>query len=255
MIPLRLTLSNFLCYRENVETLDFAGVHVACLCGANGHGKSALLDSITWALWGKARGKVQDEMISYGADECRVELDFASRDQNYRVIRSHARGGKRRRGGVSDLQLMVLEGEAPRPMTGDMIRETQTRIDQTIGMDYDTFVNSAFLVQGRADEFTNKTPAERKAVLSKILGLEAYDRLQARARERNSWAENTAKIAESTVERLRRELGQLVEPSAELSQLEVGLVALNKDLADQQGKTTTLRDQVMELRRQQASQA
>ncbi|MEC9446122.1 MAG: AAA family ATPase, partial [Chloroflexota bacterium] len=49
MIPLKLTLSNFLCYRENVETLDFAGVHVACLCGANGHGKSALLDSITWA--------------------------------------------------------------------------------------------------------------------------------------------------------------------------------------------------------------
>ena len=255
MIPLRLTLSNFLCYRENVETLDFAGVHVACLCGANGHGKSALLDSITWALWGKARGKVQDEMISYGADECRVELDFASRDQNYRVIRSHARGAKRRRGGVSDLQLMVLDGEAPRPMTGDMIRETQARIDQTIGMDYDTFVNSAFLVQGRADEFTNKTPAERKAVLSKILGLEAYDRLQARARERNSWAENTAKIAESTVDRLRQELGQLVEPSAELSELEMGLVTLNKDLADQQEKTTTLRDQVMELRRQQASQA
>ena len=50
MIPLKLTLSNFLCYRENVETLDFAGVHVACLCGGNGHGKSALLDSITWAL-------------------------------------------------------------------------------------------------------------------------------------------------------------------------------------------------------------
>ena len=254
MIPLKLTLSNFLCYRENVEPLDFAGVHVACLCGANGHGKSALLDSITWALWGKARGKVQDEMISYGADECRVELDFSSRDQNYRVIRSHARGGKRRRGGASDLQLMVLEGDAPRPMTGDMIRETQARIDQTIGMDYDTFVNSAFLVQGRADEFTNKTPAERKAVLSKILGLETYDRLQVKARERNSWAENTAKIAESTVDRLRRELEQLVEPSAELAELETGLIALNKDLAEQQAKTTALRDQVNELRRQQAGQ-
>ena len=254
MIPLKLTLSNFLSYRENVEPLDFAGVHVACLCGANGHGKSALLDSITWALWGKARGKVQDEMISYGADECRVELDFASRDQNYRVIRSHARGGKRRRGGASDLQLMVLEGDLPRPITGDMIRETQARIDQTIGMDYDTFVNSAFLVQGRADEFTNKTPAERKAVLSKILGLETYDRLQARARERNIWAENTAKIAENTVNRLRQELEQLVEPSAELSELEMGLVTLNKDLAEQRNKTTALREQLGELRRQQAGQ-
>ncbi|MCH8990094.1 MAG: hypothetical protein IIA92_14975, partial [Chloroflexi bacterium] len=38
MIPLRLTLRNFLCYRENVPTLDFTGIHIACLCGANGHG-------------------------------------------------------------------------------------------------------------------------------------------------------------------------------------------------------------------------
>ena len=255
MIPLKLTLSNFLCYRENVPTLDFAGLHVACLCGANGHGKSALLDSITWALWGKARGKVQDEMISYGADECRVELDFSSRDQSYRVIRSHARGGKRRRGGASDLQLMVLENDTPRPITGDMIRETQARIDQTIGMDYDTFINSAFLVQGRADEFTNKTAAERKAVLSKILGLETYDRLQVRARERNSWAENTVKITEGTVDRLRRELEQLVEPSAELAEVEASLITHNKELSEQQVKTSGLRDQVGELRRQQAGEA
>ena len=254
MIPLKLTLSNFLCYRENVPPVDFTGLHVACICGSNGHGKSALLDSITWALWGKARGRVQDEMISYGADECRVELDFTSRDQNYRVIRSHARGGTRRRSGASDLQLMVLENDIPRAITGDLIRETQARIDQTIGMDYDTFINSAFLVQGRADEFTNKTPAERKAVLSKILGLETYDRLQLRARERNSWAENTAKIAEGNVDRLRRDLELLAEPTAELEELENSLAALDKDLAKQQVQTTAVRDQVGELRRQQAGQ-
>ena len=254
MIPLKLTLSNFLCYRENVEPLDFAGIHVACICGSNGHGKSALLDSITWALWGKARGKVQDEMISYGADECRVEPDFSSRGQNYRVIRSHGRGGRRRRGGPSDLQLMVLEGDTARSITGDMIRETQSRIDQIIGMDYDTFINSAFLVQGRADEFTNKTPTERKAVLSKILGLETYDRLQARAREGNSWADNTAKVAEGTVDRLRRELEQMVAPATELKEVETALFTANKDLAEQKVKTTGLREQVGELRRQQAGQ-
>ena len=254
MIPLRLTLSNFLCYRENVPTLDFTGLHIACLCGANGHGKSALLDSITWALWGRARGKIQDEMISYGADECRVELDFSSRGQKYRIIRSHARGGKRRRGGASDLQLMLLEGGTPRPVTGNMIRETQARIDQTIGMDYDTFINSAFLVQGRADEFTNKTPAERKAVLSKILGLETYDRLQVLARERNSRAENTSKMVEGNLSRMRQELDHLVAPSAELAKVEESLAALNKELAEQQGKTTGLREQVGELWGQQASQ-
>ena len=259
MIPIRLTLRNFLCYRENVPTLDFTGIHIACLCGANGHGKSALLDSITWALWGKGRGKIQDDMISYGADECRVELDFSSRGQDYRVIRSHARAGKRRRGGATDLQLMVLEeggseGPTPRTITGDIIRETQARIDQTIGMDYDTFINSAFLVQGRADEFTNKTPAERKAVLSKILGLGTYDRLQVLARDRNNSAEHVANIVEGNLDRMRRELEQMATPSAELEEVEESLVALNKELAEQQTITSGLRDQVGGLRRRQAGQ-
>ena len=259
MIPIRLTLKNFLCYRENVPTLDFTGLHIACLCGANGHGKSALLDSITWALWGKGRGKTLDEMISYGADECRVELDFSSRGQEYRVIRSHARGGRRRQGGASDLQLMIFDEAdgvdgTPKPITGNVIRETQARIDQTIGMDYDTFINSAFLVQGRADEFTNKTPTDRKAVLSKILGLETYDRLQVRARERNSWSDNAAKIAEGNVDRMSHELEQLVAPLAELDEVEVNLAAMNKTLAEQRATTTQLRDQVADLRRQQAGQ-
>ena len=53
-----------ICYREDAPTLDFAGIHVACLCGPNGHGKSALLDAITWCLWGEARGKSQDTTLS-----------------------------------------------------------------------------------------------------------------------------------------------------------------------------------------------
>ena len=66
MIPLRLSVRNFMCYRDNVPTLDFESLHVACLCGENGHGKSALLDAITWALWGSARASQQHELIHQG---------------------------------------------------------------------------------------------------------------------------------------------------------------------------------------------
>ena len=38
-------------------------------------------------------------------------------------------------------------------------------------LSYETFVNSAFLLQGRADSFTIKTPGERKRILAEILGL------------------------------------------------------------------------------------
>ena len=160
MIPLKLSVRNFLCYRENVPPLEFAGMHVACLCGNNGHGKSALLDAITWSVWGKARGRNQDELISYGADESRVELEFMTRDTQYRVIRSHSRGRSRGRPGATDLQLQILSEDNAQSVSGNTVRETQAKIEQLIGMDYDTFINSAFLMQGRADELTNKTPAD-----------------------------------------------------------------------------------------------
>ncbi len=250
MIPLRLSLKNFLSYRENVPTLDFAGIHVACLCGQNGHGKSALLDAITWCLWGKARGKNQDELISYGADECSVELDFSSRDTHYRATRSHARGGGRRRQGATDLQLQVISDAGPMPISGNSVRETQAKIDQLLGMDYDTFINSAFLLQGRADEFTNKTPSERKAVLSKILGLEVYDRLQDRAKMKLSKNSEGLRGLESALEVMRRQLEEIGDPAPQLLEVEENLACVDNQLKERVLATSELRNKVAELERQ-----
>ena len=104
MIPLRLSVRNFLCYRDDVLPLDLRGIHVACLCGANGHGKSALLDAMTWCLWGQARTGTQNhnDLIAYGESECRVELDFLARGQEHRAIRRRRqhRSGSHRGGPV-----------------------------------------------------------------------------------------------------------------------------------------------------------
>ena len=247
MIPQRLSVRNFLCYRENVPTLDFQGIHVACLCGQNGHGKSALLDAVTWCLWGEARGKTQDDLISYGAAECRVELEFLSRDTSYRVIRSRSRAGGRRRQGVSDLQFQVLGSDAAIAITGDHIRETQAKIEQTIGMDYDAFINSAFLLQGRADEFTNKTPADRKAVLSKILGLEAYDRIQERARQRLDEGKSSSSEIEGSLGRMRSDLENIGDPAIELAEVKMRLDDVNRQTEESRGRVEGLRAQVGEL--------
>ena len=250
MIPLRLSLKNFLCYREDVPTLDFSGIHLACLCGPNGHGKSALLDAVTWCLWGEARGSTQDDLISYGADECRVEMDFTARDTPYRVIRSRSRGGGRRRQGVTDLQLQVLGTGDPQPITGNQIRETQTKIDQILGMDYDTFVNSAFLLQGRADEFTNKRPGERKEVLAKILGLGAYDRLQARARDRFEKVRTSASEVDGALIQMQRQLEEITDPSEELTQLKGQLESVGQQLAERRRAMEEMARRVAELERQ-----
>ena len=52
MIPVKLSVRNFMCYRDEAVHVDLERVHMACLSGENGAGKSALLDSITWAGFG-----------------------------------------------------------------------------------------------------------------------------------------------------------------------------------------------------------
>ena len=95
MIPVRLKLRNFMCYRDNVPPLDFTGIHLACISGDNGNGKSAIIDAMTWALWGKARAKSADDLIHTTQSEMEVEFDFTVAGQLYRIIRKRSRPKKR----------------------------------------------------------------------------------------------------------------------------------------------------------------
>ncbi|MCS6800375.1 MAG: SMC family ATPase [Dehalococcoidia bacterium] len=180
MIPVRLRLKNFLSYREPSDPLDFESFQIACLCGENGHGKSALLDAITWALWGRARAKTVDELIHHGQTNMEVEFEFQLADSRYRVIRKRSRAGGQ---SASALELQLHKGDRFETISGNSIRETEQAIVNLLRLDYETFVNSSFLLQGKADSFTISPPSKRKELLGEILGLTHYDELEQRAKD------------------------------------------------------------------------
>ncbi len=232
MIPLRLRLRHFMCYREE-QALDFSGIHLACLAGDNGHGKSALLDAMTWALWGKARARRDDELISLGETEMWVEFEFLLGGQRYRVWRQRSKKGR----GQSDLHFYVWNASLPGPLAiqekgsggqmadGDWqlldeggLLERQALITRTLRLDYETFTNSAFLLQGKADAFTLKTPAERKQILADILGLGRYDLYEQRARDE-------AQARKEQADRLKGEIRALDEELARRPEYEARLAA------------------------------
>ena len=247
MIPLRLTVKNFMCYRDDVPTLDLEGIHVACLCGDNGHGKTALLDAITWVLWGEARTRTQEELVHQGQQHMEVELEFMARGQKYRVVRKHSRSVRSRQGSTI-LELQLATDNDFRPLTGNTLRETEARIEDVLHMDHRTFINTAFLRQGDADRFTTSKPTERKQTLAEVLDLSYYQGLEERARLKSRTIQDDIRNLESALSVRRQEIGHKPEYEAQLRSVEGTLARIAPEAEARRLEVEDLRGAVDSLR-------
>ena len=256
MIPSKLAVRNFMPYRENVPPLSFDGIHTACICGDNGNGKSALIDAVTWALWGKTRAKNDDNLIHQGQAETEVEFEFRVGEQLYRIIRKHAKPKRQGQSGQSSLDLFIASNGDFKVISGDRMSQTQQKIIDILHMDYDTFINSAFLRQGHADEFTMANPAKRKDVLATILGLSFYDELEERAKELAKQRELEKEQLESTIKEIDEELRQKPAYEAEFAQAQSELARVEGVLKEREGRLNELRreKEKLENKKQQLDQ-
>ncbi len=200
MIPLRLKLSGFLSYRDPVE-VDFTSFDLACISGHNGAGKSSLLDAFTWALFGEARRR-GEELIHTASNAAEVALTFAYEENVYRVRRILGRGKS------TLLEFQIQDAESWRPLTEAATRATQARIESILRLDYDTFVNASFFLQGKADQFTQQKAGERKRILGSILGLEVWETYKTRAAERRKGVEGELNTLDGRLAEINAELNE-----------------------------------------------
>ncbi|MEG4204200.1 AAA family ATPase [Microcoleus sp. Pol7_A1] len=236
MIPIQLTLKNFLSYRE--AGLDFRGLHTACICGPNGAGKSSLLEAISWALWGCCRSDTEDDIIHIGETDVRVDFTFSTGGQIYRVIRNRRRG----QSGSLEFQVSLNSAESEeklnfRTLTDKGLRTTQQKILEHIKLDYDTFINSAYLRQGRADEFMLKKPIERKQVLANLLKLDSYDTLSEQAKDTSKQFKAQVEVLKQSLQTVQEQLQQKEAIASEQTQLQQATDLLS---SQQQADTTEL---------------
>ncbi|GET42483.1 exonuclease subunit SbcC [Microseira wollei] len=220
MIPQQLTLKNFLSYRK--ATLDFSGLHTACICGSNGAGKSSLLEAITWVIWGECRAASEEDVIHAGADEVQVDFIFHYQDATYRVIRTRTRGGS------SVLEFQVKTPSGFKVLTERGVRSTQQLIIEHLKLDYDTFINSAYLRQGRADEFMLKKPNERKQILADLLKLDQYETLAEQAKDMSREFKVRADAIERDLESIKIGLQQQDAIALQSREVEANVAAMQQ---------------------------
>lgn len=246
MIPVTLKIAGFLSYAEPVE-VDFTEFELACISGQNGAGKSSLLDAITWALFGIAR-KRDDSIINTRKKTAEVAFQFEHEGNLYRIIRSRTAGK------TAILEFFVKAAEGWVPLTEATMSRTEERIRKTLRLDYETFTNASFFLQGKADQFAQQVPTDRKRILGNILGLEIWEEYRARAAEKRKDLEMVLNADIARVDEIRAELDEEAARQEKLKELEEKLAAATRQRLGMETVITTLRKQaaILEEQKKQA---
>lgn len=219
MLPKRIKVKNFRGISEmelNLSALSLAGISAP-----NGRGKSSFFThSIVFALYGKpAPGCSLDDMVMKGQQDMLVAVDFEHNGEVYQVTRTRSLKGK----GKSTCEFQRQSATGWEPLTGATIKETDEKIEQLLNLDASTFLASSLIMQGDASNFTKKLPGERKAILTQILGLEVYDKLQSAAKERE-------KSLTIELETSKNKMLDLEEKLQALPEVEHQMLDINKSI-------------------------
>ena len=165
MIPQRVKLKGFLCYKEE-QAIDFEGsATLWMLSGLNGSGKSAIFDAVTFALFGHHRGGATGavELINKDSDTLLVEFEFLLDGKPHRAKRTLKRDNK---GGAKGTQVLFRHDDKGwNAIEGtEYKRQFDEWIGDNIGLNYDTFTSSVLLLQGRSEKLLDSRPEGRREV-------------------------------------------------------------------------------------------
>ena len=220
MIPEEITLENFLSYK-GVTKIDFSKFHSAVIIGDNGAGKSSILDGMTYALFGVARGTSKsgdnsDRLIFTGEHYLKTDFLFSVDGIQYNVIRKRDKVKQ-----STELEFFKKNGDGWINISKSTIKATQELIYSVIKANYELFVSSVMIMQGKADSFTRKDPSERKELLYDILGLNIYEKLCNLARDKRKEVLSKIDSLKALIKPMKESLDKQQVLEKELSELNV----------------------------------
>lgn len=170
------------------------------LASANGVGKSAISEALVWCLFGETvRGLRGDDVINRGVGRgCAVEVEFNYKGAGCKAIRCRDKGSS---------SFVVHVGDDRKEY--GTLKDTQEWFEKFLGFDFSVFASTILFANGYTFDFVNATDKEQKAILTKVMGLEDFERAQDRAKERHKTLSDKVLRAQVQSETVEREFARL----------------------------------------------
>lgn len=181
-VPIEIEVKNYRAYAE--EKFSFEDIRFCTINGQNGAGKSSLfMDAMIDCIYEEPReGKSTSVKVPWLRNEDKVRsgyimFTFLIGSKTYRITRTRAKSGK----GTLNLAQMVDGVWEDRSC--EKFNDTQAAIEQLIGVDSMTFKSCALIMQDQYGLFLQAKKEERMVILSSLLGLGIYGRMEDIARD------------------------------------------------------------------------
>src|SRR5579883_1592837 len=208
-----ITIQRFRLLRE--VSLHFPQRGSILIAGQNESGKSALVESIYFALYGQPLASTRlDDLILYGASDASVTLTLAVGSTELTVTRTLERSNsdRERRDARQSVRLLVQKPGMPEEEAITGLSAANRRIIHELGgLDAESLRNSCLLEQKGLARLEQLPGRAREETLRKLLGLESLLRLSSQftitprdelllqeARDRFSLARTQASIPEAS---------------------------------------------------------
>jgi len=160
---------------------------------SNMAGKSALWDTLATVLWEEnSRGQVKDDIVNRVKKSGQASVVF-EREGLGRVEVEYVRG-------VDKRWVARVNGKVE-AYNWDMMRK---RVRELVGMSYEEFTLSSWFQQGMMDSFLVKPDAERKELFVKWLGLDVFQKMREKVKERRKEVEAELRIKRDMLELLEK---------------------------------------------------
>ncbi|WP_454042507.1 AAA family ATPase [Cellulosimicrobium sp. Marseille-Q8652] len=185
-------------HRIDLATLGASGIFL--LDGPTGAGKSTIIDTIVFALYGKVASEAtSDDRLrsAFAAGDVESFVDLVlevpggvfrvRRTPEYRRPKKRGEGTTTQQASVRLWRLPAVPSFADEDPQGELLSarldEAGAEIQRLVGLDRRQLVQTVVLPQGEFASFLRAEPEKRRDLLQKVFGTEVYERAAARLGE------------------------------------------------------------------------